>query len=555
MVEQQILSMVIIDHNLPSLEEIKSKFMLVQDIRLIDVANTAAEGINKIRIHNPNIIVFSHTLMDDDGFAFYNKVRSIAPYSIILPVLEVENPGIVTEYYRLRASYVFTRPSYTADKLIEMTKMCVKNEYQNGIPSNGASEVQSGPHAQVNYNPTPNMANGYPQQNAPFNPQAGNTFQPQINYGIPPMGGAPISNNPTQSQFAPSFNAPMGGDGKTGYQQQYGNSFQPSNNFGGQFNTPDNFTNNDPFGNSNMSQPDTTQKSGFRSVKHKIVAINSPKGGVGKSTLVKELSSAFSTVKFHGQPYRVCVVDLNIGQGDLASMLFKKNAFPNIMKWSEDIQKRLDAGLPEEEIKYSPKQINDEYLISINDNFKMLAARNYPPDKGDIHEIHIKVILENLKNCNFDIIILDTGNNQEDPAYVAMMKATDIIMVITLDITTIDDTIKLLDSLLSSRISLEKIQVVYNKRPKNEDYSLADLEEVFRKYWPNRKNVILECIPDIGDKMRVINNNGTPLVLSTEDAYTDTIKRIGNYIVPVFNRKLDSVPKKSLLSKLLKRDK
>ena len=126
-----------------------------------------------------------------------------------------------------------------------------------------------------------------------------------------------------------------------------------------------------------------SQQGGFRTLKQTVIAVNCPKGGVGKTTISKELAIAYSSVKVAGQPLKVCLVDCDLDFGDVASML-NLQPYPNIHHWISDIRQRLREN-PRGEIRYTQQQI-EKYLIAHPTGLKILAAPTNHSEALDISE-------------------------------------------------------------------------------------------------------------------------------------------------------------------------
>jgi pilus assembly protein CpaE len=207
---------------------------------------------------------------------------------------------------------------------------------------------------------------------------------------------------------------------------------------------------------------------------------------------------------------------------------------------------------PHSSIKYNQQQIESRFLLTHHTGLKVLAAPSTHSDALDITGKQMEIIIDNLKNCDYDVIILDTGNNTKDYSLIALDKAHTILMVTTLDITTINDTNMLLSTLRSIQFPTSKIQLVVNRMPKtNKDINVDEIAHVL-------SSPIIGIIPDF-PKIRHLNNNGTPAVLGKENEYTAAIRKIGNKLIPVFNKRINPTAQKSkgkgmsFLTKLLGR--
>jgi pilus assembly protein CpaE len=205
------------------------------------------------------------------------------------------------------------------------------------------------------------------------------------------------------------------------------------------------------------------------------------------------------------------------------------NPYPNITHWSQDIAQRLKNN-PNADIRYPQEYIESKFLITYpGTGLKVLAAPSNHSDALDITGRHIEIILDNLRNCDFDVIIIDTGNNTKDYTLISLDKAHVVLMVVTMDLTCINDANLLLSTLRSIQFPTSKIQLIINRMPKTDkDIEIAEISQALRTQ-------IIGVVPEF-PKVRQLNNNGTPAVMGKENEFTAAVRKIGNQILPVFNR-------------------
>ena len=384
----------------------------------------------------------------------------------------------------------------------------------------GAPDQMQNPYGQ----PMPQGQNPYGQQ-VPQNPY-GAPVQGQNPYGAPdqfqqmPQNpyGQPMPQNPYGQ---PMPQNPYGAPDQ--YQQMPQNPYgqpMPQNPYGqpmpqNPYGAPAGF----PQG--QMPQPEQQKQSAF---KQTVIAVNSPKGGVGKTTISKELATAYATMRVNGTPLKVCLVDGNIGFGDVTTML-KIDGTPNIKTWTEDIDAKLKEN-PDMKPRYVQSKIEEDYLIRHASGLYVLAAPTNHADSLDIGAEEMQCVIENLKACDFDVIIIDTANNSLDYTLVALELAQIVLMVTTLEVAAINDTRRLLMTLREIQFPVDKIRLVINKMPaKSEaDINVAEIAKILGAD-------IIEIIPNF-PKIRIINNDGTPASLGKENELTAAIRDLAYKAVP-----------------------
>lgn len=541
---QEKQKVVLIDANAYFAEDIQRRFQLEHKFEIVGVAHHGMDGYSKVQSANPDYVVIGYPLPDVELVSLLQQIRQIIPSAKVVCALETENAILTSQLMNQGANYVLTKP-YTVEKLITIFERLESQPalgsfqgveggfshadgsmQQHPFPGGEGVMSQQNPfvQGQIPFVQQPNAGQGQqqgqggqqeqafqqPQMQQPFVGQGGGYPPPQAPQMPGNMGGFP----PQQ------FPQPVG------YPQQGG--FPPSQQGGfpqpqGGFPPPQM-----PMGGFEQGVPQAGEPArGTRTIKQTVIAVNCPKGGVGKTTVSKELALAFSTVKVHGQPLKVCLVDCDLDFGDVASML-KLNPYPNISHWTSDIQQRLREN-PNAVPRYSQGEIESKYLIKHQTGLHVLAAPSNHTDALDITGNEMAIIIDNLKNCDFDVIILDTGNNTKDYSLIALEKAHNVLMVITLEITSIQDTNNLLQTLRSIQFPTGKIRLVVNKMPKSDkDIDTSEISELLG-------TEIMGFIPDY-PKIRIMNNAGTPAILARPTEFSEAIRRIAHKIIPVFNR-------------------
>ncbi len=149
----------------------------------------------------------------------------------------------------------------------------------------------------------------------------------------------------------------------------------------------------------------------------KLFTVFSPKGGVGKTTLAVNLGIALSK-----GDKKVCIVDLDLGFGDVAITL---QLFP-ARTIADAVPLELDLDMPSLEPLLTPHR----------NGISALVAPVQPDAKDSIPPSLVSRILVVLKQ-NFDYVIVDTSPAFDEHVLQAFDETDDLLLVATLDVPTL----------------------------------------------------------------------------------------------------------------------
>jgi len=89
----------------------------------------------------------------------------------------------------------------------------------------------------------------------------------------------------------------------------------------------------------------------------------------------------------------------------------------------------------------------------------------------------------------------------------------------------------LLNTLKSIQFPVSKIRLIVNKMPRRDkDIDVHEISQVLGA-------PVIGIIPEF-PRIRQLNNSGTPAMLGRDNEFNEAIRKIGNTIVPVFNRSI-----------------
>ena len=206
-----------------------------------------------------------------------------------------------------------------------------------------------------------------------------------------------------------------------------------------------------------LSQPVTNV-----SLQQQMISVYSPKGGVGKSTIVRELAYVLSDMKRNGRRLKILVLDADWEFGDVDSA-FGICPSPNVMDWVKRIcndRERLGY-IP----AYSPADIVSRYVIEYDEQIHILAGSDNAMEAARLDCEIAEAIMDNLRRCDYDLILVDNCNTLKDTTVIPLEKSDLILLILSLDTSTVQDARNFLDVLSEFRIDKSNIRMVINQVP------------------------------------------------------------------------------------------
>lgn len=180
------------------------------------------------------------------------------------------------------------------------------------------------------------------------------------------------------------------------------------------------------------------------SAKGKVFTVFSPKGGVGKTTTAVNLAIALTEKGKN----RVCLVDLDLGFGDVAITL---QLFP-ARTIADAVQ--LESGLDAE--------LLETLLTPHRDNLFALVAPVQPDAKDSISAALTGKVLKLLRQ-SFDYVVVDTSPTFDEHVLQAFDETDNIILLTTLDVPTLKNVKIAVETLDLLNFPPEKRRLVLNR--------------------------------------------------------------------------------------------
>lgn len=223
-----------------------------------------------------------------------------------------------------------------------------------------------------------------------------------------------------------------------------------------------------------------------RSRKGKVLTVCSTKGGVGKTTLVVNVASAYSKLS-----KKVLVIDLDLQFGDV-SMFFNQKPSKTIYEWV----KENPGG--------NPKSIQP-YVSKVNEQVHFIAAPTRPEFSEVITDQHIDLLIEEAR-YDYDLVIIDTAPFMEGAILTALEGSDEVFLLTILDLPTLKNTNMFMDTLESIKLR-EKVKVLVTRETKRNGLKGKTAEQILN-------TTIYRNLPDAPKVVMPSVNEGQPFVVT-----------------------------------------
>ena len=223
-----------------------------------------------------------------------------------------------------------------------------------------------------------------------------------------------------------------------------------------------------------------------------VVALFSPKGGVGRTTISVNLAVAAAQI---GK--RVALVDASFQFGDVGVLL---NLNPR-NKSIADLAGELQAGEAES---------LDTFMITHSSGVKVLLAPPSPEQAELIGPSAVRKVLQGLR-ASFDLVVVDCPATFNEATLAVLDEADLILTLLTLEITSVKNMRLFLEVCEQLGYGPEKIRLVLNRADSTLGIRVADVEHSI-----GRK--VDHTIVSDGRSVVYALNRGVPFFLSNREA-------------------------------------
>ena len=223
-----------------------------------------------------------------------------------------------------------------------------------------------------------------------------------------------------------------------------------------------------------------------------VVALFSPKGGVGRTTISVNLAVAAAQ-----SGKRVALVDASFQFGDVGVLL---NLNPR-NKSIADLAGELQSGEAES---------LDTFMITHSSGVRVLLAPPSPEQAELIGPLAVKRVLQGLR-ADFDLIVVDCPSSFNEATLAVLDEADLILTLLTLEITSVKNMRLFLEVCEQLGYGPEKIRLVLNRADSTLGIRVADVEHSI-----GRK--VDHTIVSDGRSVVYALNRGVPFFLSNREA-------------------------------------
>lgn len=240
-------------------------------------------------------------------------------------------------------------------------------------------------------------------------------------------------------------------------------------------------------------------------VRQEVITVYSPKGGVGKTTLVCNLAAVYAK---HVPDLRVVILDFD-SHARVVSLL-QMNTSVSIENWFDTLEQHFEHRLA-------------LYPLGKQGGIYVLPGIRRPINKDLLDEELVTDVINYMRR-NADVILIDCGPDFEDATVLSLEMATQVLMVATMDVQTLRDMYRLPKDLALTRTDEKKIRAVLNRVPKKPPFSVRQVREWLP--WE-----LVAQIPE-DDSVGLLQNQGRIPVLERNSPFASSVLKLAAKMTP-----------------------
>jgi pilus assembly protein CpaE len=190
----------------------------------------------------------------------------------------------------------------------------------------------------------------------------------------------------------------------------------------------------------------------------RIVAVFSPKGGVGTTTIATNIAMALASRR----PDRVVIIDMDLQFGQVATHL------------NVEVKRSL-ADVARDEAAMREAELLRTYAIRHDSGLHVLAAPPTPELAELITTQNVEAVLETILGT-YDAVVVDAGSELDDRTMAIFEKADNVVLVVYPEMAALKAVHALLDYLNEAGSVGAKVTFVLNNMFAREILKMRDVE-------------------------------------------------------------------------------
>jgi pilus assembly protein CpaE len=224
---------------------------------------------------------------------------------------------------------------------------------------------------------------------------------------------------------------------------------------------------------------------------HEVLAVFSPKGGAGRTTIATNLALAIQ----RETGGRVALVDANLQFGDVGVLL-------NLNPKNRSMLDAVEVGEPDADITNS-------VMVDHSTGIRVLLAPPTPEGADLVTPQYLRRMVDHLRTTH-NYVVVDLPSALNDHSLAVMDAADQIVVLTALEITTIKNVRLFLEVADQLEYDRSKIRLVVNRSDSAQGIRIGDVEASIRR--PIDGTIVSD-----GRLAVLAVNRGVPFVVSHPD--------------------------------------
>jgi pilus assembly protein CpaE len=206
----------------------------------------------------------------------------------------------------------------------------------------------------------------------------------------------------------------------------------------------------------------TVSGEGESSEDHQVIAVFSPKGGAGCTTLATNLALALK----RETNQRVALIDANLQFGDVGVLL-------NLNPKNRSVLDAVEGGEPD-------RDIIESVVVDHSTGIRVMLAPPSPEGADLVTPAYLRKIIDVLRESN-EWVIVDLPSGLNDHTLSVLDAADQILVVAALEITTIKNVRLFLEVADQLDYERSKLRLVINRSDASQGIRIGDVEASIRR--------------------------------------------------------------------------